>query len=399
MTLASTITHVSVSSRSPAEVSFYLGLATAIATFSAAAVALGLLHCTRWRDRAQSVAVLLSGTLGIGAALATIARGRTSAIANVVIAIGVLVVAACVLMRALRLIYTQRKTARPPSYSAERSSSTCRLPVTWSPRYGDADVSGGPPSSNAPVYLGAAAGARVLRGPLWATASAFAAVVVLAALLALPELYSGILRSRPVGSASVIACSDGVDNDGDGSTDYPNDPGCSARNDPTEKETACADGRDNEGDGRTDYPKDRGCISRDDLSEKATACSDGRDNDADGKIDYPNDRGCFSPGERSERPECSDGRDNDGDGKIDYPRDPGCFSREGYRETEICADGRDNDGDGKIDYPNDPGCSAPNDHAEREPPCIDGRDNDSDGKIDYPQDSGCSSTRDGTEEK
>jgi hypothetical protein len=323
-----------VSSRSPAEVSFYLGLATAIATFSAAAVALGLLHCTRWRDRAVSVAVLLCGTLGIGAALATVARGRSSGIANVVIAVAVLLVAACVLVRALRLVYTVRETPRPLGYAPDRSSSTQRLAVIWTQRSADADASASPASRNAPDALGDPSAAPVLQGPLWATASAFAAVIVLAALLALPELYSGILGSRPVGSAyvaverlpDVVACSDGVDNDGDGKTDYPDDPGCSSADDRTEKERACADGRDNDADGTTDYPNDRGCVSPADDSEKA-ACSDRRDNDSDGETDYPNDPGCSSRHDRSENePTCADGRDNDGDGKIDFPFDSGCSS-------------------------------------------------------------------------
>jgi hypothetical protein len=296
-----------VSSRNPAEVSFYLGLATVIATFSAAAVALGLLHCTHSRDRAVSVAVMLCGTLGIGAALATVARGRTSGIANVVIAVGVLAVATCVLMRALRLIYTVRETDRRPRYPADRSSSTHRLAVTWTLRAVDGNVSASPSSSaNAPVVLGASSAAQVLNRPFWATASAFAAVVILAALLALPDLYSGILRSRPVGALSALVCSDGADNDGDGKIDYPNDPDCSSPDDRTEKEASCADRFDNDGDGKIDYPNDSGCSSPDDLTEKATqapptVCADGRDNDGDGNTDYPPDPGCSSAADESER--------------------------------------------------------------------------------------------------
>lgn len=111
-----------VKSRSPAEVSFYLGLATAIASFSAAAVALGLLHCTRRSERAVAVGVLLCGTLGIAAALATVARGRTSGVGNILIGLGVVVAAACVLMRALRLIFTVREGPRPREYVAACSS-------------------------------------------------------------------------------------------------------------------------------------------------------------------------------------------------------------------------------------------------------------------------------------
>jgi probable HAF family extracellular repeat protein len=50
-------------------------------------------------------------------------------------------------------------------------------------------------------------------------------------------------------------CDDGLDNDGDGHTDFGDDPGCataeSAREDPP-----CNDGRDNDGDGRIDFADD-----------------------------------------------------------------------------------------------------------------------------------------------
>ncbi len=64
---------------------------------------------------------------------------------------------------------------------------------------------------------------------------------------------------------------------------------------------ACADGLDNDGDGKTDYPADPGCSSSTDTDEynaPIAACSDGLDNDGDGKIDYgtatSNDPGCTS---------------------------------------------------------------------------------------------------------
>jgi acid phosphatase type 7 len=67
------------------------------------------------------------------------------------------------------------------------------------------------------------------------------------------------------------ACSDGVDNDGDGSTDFPNDPGCSSESDTDETDTppapACSDGQDNDGDNLTDYPADPGCTSESDTDE------------------------------------------------------------------------------------------------------------------------------------
>jgi len=314
-----------MSHRSPAEVSFYLGLATAIATFSAAAVALGLLHCESWRDRAVSVCVLLCGTLGIGAALATVARGQATGVANIVIGAGVLAVAAHVLMRALRLIFTARHPSRRSPSTTGRVSSTHSLPVIWTQRETDRVASGSSPSS--PSVPNATPASHVIRGPLWATASAFAAVIVLTAIFAVPELFDSILRSRPVGGHAT-ACSDGVDNDRDGNTDYPHDLGCSSRVDVTEKQTACSDGIDNDGDGEIDYPRDAGCSSVTDLAERlAAACSDGVDNDGDGKTDYPHDPGCSSPTDPAEREAaCSDGVDNDRDGATDYPRDPGCSS-------------------------------------------------------------------------
>lgn len=194
-----------VNNRSPGEVSFYLGLATAIATFSAAAVALGLLRCSRWRERAVAVGVLLCGTLGIAAALATVARGRTSGVGNVLIGVGVVVVAACVLMQALRVIFTVREGSRPWEYIAARSSQTQRLPVTWTRRSAGEDGSGSEGAgSRAPVLMGRAPAAVVLHRQVWMTASAFVAAVALAAVVALPDLFEGFLRSRPVGSGSVF---------------------------------------------------------------------------------------------------------------------------------------------------------------------------------------------------
>ena len=140
-------------------------------------------------------------------------------------------------------------------------------------------------------------------------------------------------RSPPeavVGVSGTAACSDGIDNDGDGKIDFPNDPGCSSAIDTDE----------------TDVPQ----------------CSDGIDNDGDGLLDFPNDPGCSSYLDATEggNPACSDGVDNDGDGKVDFPSDPGCSSASDTNESDIpaCADGLDNDGDGKTDFPFDPGCSS-----------------------------------------
>ena len=72
------------------------------------------------------------------------------------------------------------------------------------------------------------------------------------------------------------ACANGLDDDGDGAIDYPQDPGCTDAADEDEADpgvAACADGADNDDDGRTDHPEDPGCASPGDPSEAST-CAD-----------------------------------------------------------------------------------------------------------------------------
>ncbi|MBL0213704.1 MAG: hypothetical protein IPQ07_07465 [Myxococcales bacterium] len=100
----------------------------------------------------------------------------------------------------------------------------------------------------------------------------------------------------------------------------------------------CDDGIDNDGDGMIDFPEDPGCISASDETEDSSpspACSDGRDNDNDNLIDYPADPGCFAPQQDDEKddcpngpncPECGNGKDDDMNGSTDYPNDSGCTS-------------------------------------------------------------------------
>ncbi|MCD5382431.1 MAG: hypothetical protein LR017_03950 [Candidatus Pacebacteria bacterium] len=73
----------------------------------------------------------------------------------------------------------------------------------------------------------------------------------------------------PTVRSCVTQCSDGIDNDGDGTTDYPNDAGCTNADDDDESDDvpACRDGLDNDGDGAVDYPDDPGCSSRNDDTE------------------------------------------------------------------------------------------------------------------------------------
>jgi len=56
-------------------------------------------------------------------------------------------------------------------------------------------------------------------------------------------------------------CDDGLDNDGDGKTDFPEDPGCLFLLSPKEN-PACDDGIDNDGDKKVDYPRDPECLAR-----------------------------------------------------------------------------------------------------------------------------------------
>ncbi|MCX5741327.1 MAG: hypothetical protein NT062_02380, partial [Proteobacteria bacterium] len=98
----------------------------------------------------------------------------------------------------------------------------------------------------------------------------------------------------------------------------------------------CDNGIDDDGDGMIDFPEDLGCISATDDTEDSlpmAQCSDGRDNDGDGITDYPLDPGCFAPQQDDEVddcpsgpncPQCSNGIDDDGNGIKDYPDDPGC---------------------------------------------------------------------------
>jgi hypothetical protein len=59
------------------------------------------------------------------------------------------------------------------------------------------------------------------------------------------------------------ACSDGLDNDGDGKVDYPNDPGCPHPEYDSEVDPGprplCGNGLDDDADGNADWPPDAGC--------------------------------------------------------------------------------------------------------------------------------------------
>ena len=199
-------------------------------------------------------------------------------------------------------------------------------------------------------------------------------------------------------------CIDGIDNDGDGLTDFPADPSCWGNEDDAEY-AACSDGIDNDGDGNTDFPNDPGCFASFYPLEDPE-CSDGVDNNQDGNIDFPDDVGCFALFDQGELPACANGIDDDGDGFIDYPDDPGCASVSMTTEKPECDDGIDDDGDGLVDFGfgagfgSDPGCETASDSSESDairPACNDAVDNDADGFVDYPEDPECLGYNDNSE--
>lgn len=219
-------------------------------------------------------------------------------------------------------------------------------------------------------------------------------------------------------AAAPAACFNRVDDDADGLTDFPFDPGCFGKGDTdeTDPETApaCANGLDDDEDGATDYPADFGCTSAGSDSEENNRpqCRNRFDDDQDGLTDWPADPGCATEGDNSEKdddraPQCSDEIDNDRNGLVDYPFDPGCNAAGDTVEAPplvpaACSNRMDDDGDGRIDFPRDPGCVAAGDESEANPnlipQCANGIDDDRNGRIDFPDDPGCRFAADPTEQ-
>ncbi len=84
-------------------------------------------------------------------------------------------------------------------------------------------------------------------------------------------LPAGAVRTARVSVESVITdCNDEVDNDGDGRVDL-DDPGCEGGRDMSEVDPAeraeCANGVDDDDDGLTDYPDDPSCVAAGDPHE------------------------------------------------------------------------------------------------------------------------------------
>lgn len=91
----------------------------------------------------------------------------------------------------------------------------------------------------------------------------------------------------------------------------------------------CDNGIDDDGDGYADYPDDAGCTSATDALERDAqlTCDNMLDDDLDGLSDNE-DPGCADPADPSERGalfECDNGIDDDGDLLMDFPDDDGCL--------------------------------------------------------------------------
>ncbi len=133
------------------------------------------------------------------------------------------------------------------------------------------------------------------------------------------------------GIITYYQCFNGLDDDGDGYVDYPDDPGCSDSNDVTESPNpACSDGDDNDDDGLIDEA-DPGCVDIYDTSEvdavEGTECGNGQTEEGetcdDGNL--TNGDGCDSSCQTEITPVCGNGEVESG---------------------ETCDDGNLTDGDG-----------------------------------------------------
>ena len=134
---------------------------------------------------------------------------------------------------------------------------------------------------------------------------------------------------------------------------------------------ACADGLDQDGDGQADFPDDAGCDDLDDDDERSPLlpCDDGVDNDLDGRADFDpltaadpghlagaGDPACRDTLFPREHAACQDGANNDfADDLVDFD---GGVSIHGACAGGSCPPGvSDPDQDGVADP--DPQCGAP----------------------------------------
>lgn len=152
----------------------------------------------------------------------------------------------------------------------------------------------------------------------------------------------------------ISACANG-DSCCPGSCNIGNDNDCPAV-------ALCSNGSDDDGDGQTDWPSDPGCSSANDNDEHGTTqCDNTIDDDNDLKIDFKSDgsgdTGCTGPADDIEA-DCGDHFCNGSETPSSCSADCGPST-----ETGFCADRSDNDNDGPFDCADsdcqtDPACLA-----------------------------------------
>ena len=113
-------------------------------------------------------------------------------------------------------------------------------------------------------------------------------------------------------------------------------------------EQDCSDGLDDDEDGSTDC-EDTDCLGSADCPE--LDCTDGIDNDADSFADC-SDPDCFSTPTCLPELNCVNGADDDLDGDVDC-EDSDCGSAPVCQPETACGDGLDNDADGDLDCDDD----------------------------------------------
>ncbi len=171
-----------------------------------------------------------------------------------------------------------------------------------------------------------------------------------------PDDYGKLVARFKVSNTIVnqtYQCNDGIDNDGDGRVDYPNDPGCSSATDNDEYDAV-----------------QQQCIIDTFYASPATVSSGGYTTlnwnttgcdyvTIDG-VTYPVDGpGSFGPIYSSRNYVLQAFRNG-----VSQTRQAFVNVNQIQNQTYQCNDGIDNDGDGRVDYPNDPGCTSYNDDSE-----------------------------------
>lgn len=141
------------------------------------------------------------------------------------------------------------------------------------------DITGGPPGQHEADLINGDSGGGAFTGS-GASAELMGIIFARAPLAGQPpgtSIYGdhGVIVDLFAYRSDIIAlidqpdCSNGLDDDGDGQTDFPNDPGCLDALDSNERGASyeCDNGIDDDGDGFLDFPDDDGCESPTDDSE------------------------------------------------------------------------------------------------------------------------------------